>query len=216
MWHELCILTGIKKPNKRIVMGVVVKYCMGAAMALALSGCGVASGITGGEMLAAGAGVVAGRELEKQGIDPVPPKGERTAKGYANQLRDNVKKTGAKIQEWWFTPLPSTEPLPVASSYCYKAQTDILCYRQPMPGWEHRLVAYQGTGAAPPPPATMQLMPQKANDNSKLAENRLANVKPIFVELPPEPKQAPKDASQPTTDDHSQEVLPDPTLTPQL
>lgn len=29
------------------------------------------------------------------------------------------------------------------SSFCYKMQTDILCYDQPRPGWEDRMVGYQ-------------------------------------------------------------------------
>lgn len=185
------------------------------SMLLFLSACG----LTGGEMLVGAAGVAAGHVAAEEGINPVPPKGQRTAEGYANQLRDNVKKTGQKVQEWWFTPLPSTDPLPVQASYCYKSQTDTLCYRQPMPGWEHRLIAWQGTNAEPPPPAVMQLMPRRNLDASKLPESRMAGAQPVFVEPLPETKEVPKDsAEQPAAPgaDKANEALPDPATSPQL
>lgn len=179
---------------------------------LVLAGCGVSSG----QWALTAAGVAAGHKAAEEGIDPVPPPAQRTAEGYADTFRDNVKKTANKVQEWWFTPLPSTEPLPVRASYCYKAQTDVLCYREPMPGWEHRLVAYQGTGAEAPPAPSMELLPKQTGDTSKLAENRVASTKPVFVEPPPEPKEAPKDAGSPAVEDKSHESLPDPATSPQL
>lgn len=191
---------------------------------LFLTGCGVSAG----QWALTGAGVAAGHKAAEEGIDPIPPKGKRTAEGYANQFRDNMKKTADKVEEWWFTPLPSKEPLPVQASYCYKAQTDTLCYRQPMPGWEHRLIAYQGTNAAPPPPAVMQLMPKRTPDAAQMPENRMANAQPVFVQAAPDAKEvakeaaketageAPKDPSAPTTLDSSQEILPDPAVSPQL
>ncbi len=32
---------------------------------------------------------------------------------------------------------------PAATSYCYKAQADVLCYNSPLPGQEFRMVGYQ-------------------------------------------------------------------------
>jgi hypothetical protein len=37
---------------------------------------------------------------------------------------------------------PGTHHKP-ESTFCYKVQTDILCYEQPRAGWENRLVGYQ-------------------------------------------------------------------------
>jgi hypothetical protein len=181
-------------------------------LAFLLSGCGISAV----EALGGATALVVGSELQKEGVEPLPPKGERTMKGFANQFRDNVKLTSQKVEEWWLTPLPSTDPLPLAPSYCYRVQQDVLCYRQPMPGWEHRLAGYQGTGAQPPAPATMQLLPVRTLDSSKLAVNRLAAAKPVFVQLPPDAKEAPKDPTQPSTVDASTDPLPDPVLSPQL
>lgn len=48
--------------------------------------------------------------------------------------------------------------------YCYHTYQDIICYAQPLPGEEYRLVAYQSAAGKtgytlPPPPAGMTLPP---------------------------------------------------------
>lgn len=134
----------------------------------------------------------------------------------ANNMRDGIKRTAHKLREWWLVPLPEEAgPTPVPHSYCYKALQDVMCYRSPMPGWEHRLVGYQGTGAPPPPLATTRALPQRNVDSAKQAENRVASAKPVFVNLPPEEKKT-ESTSEPVAVDSTHENLPDPTLAPQL
>lgn len=119
---------------------------------------------------------------------------------------------------YWLTPMPKEVPKPVTSSYCYHTLQDILCYRMPMPGWENRLVAYQGTDAPPPPPATMELMAKGAVVAAPLPQARAAEAKPIFAEVPADPTVKNKNSTSdvPAVVDASHEQLPDPTLAPQL
>lgn len=133
----------------------------------------------------------------------------------ANNARDGIKQTAHRLREWWLTPLPEEHLHAVPPSYCYKALQDVMCYRQPMPGWEHRLVGYQGTNAEPPPAVVTKLLPQRQADSMKQAENRIANTKPVFVTLPPDDKKQ-EQTADPVAVDSSHENLPDPTLAPQL
>jgi hypothetical protein len=141
---------------------------------------------------------------------------ERSATRMANNVRDGVKRTNRRLRDWWLTPLPpEPEPLPVQASYCYRVLQDVLCYRDPMPGWEHRLVAYQGTGALPPAPAITRPLPRLAERPAPSAAERLAGSMPVFVNLPPEEK---KEAAAPEalSADPAHENLPNPMLSPQL
>jgi hypothetical protein len=139
---------------------------------------------------------------------------ERSVGRVAGNVRDSTKSTGQKLREWWLTPAPEKYPTPVASSYCYHVLQDILCYRQPMPGWEHRLAGYQGTYAVPPPPAIMQPLPKRNVDGGAPTANRMAAAQPVFVNLPPDEKKP--EASDPVSVDAAHENLPDPALAPQL
>lgn len=142
---------------------------------------------------------------------------KQTGTFLANNLKDSLYETGYAVQDWAMTPPRGKgEPLPVASSYCYRAQTDVLCYRQPMPGWEGRLVAYQGTDALPPPPPVMQLLPRPSRDTSMLPENRVAASKPVFKEMPKEEEPEDKDADGISMPNALNEQLPDPSQSPQL
>jgi hypothetical protein len=135
----------------------------------------------------------------------------------ANDLRDNLKKTGEQMRKWWLTPLPSTAKQPMPVRYCYRVLQDILCYREQMPGWENKLVAYQGAGAAPPRPATMKLLPLREDNAGNDVEKKIANMKPVFVEPPTPVKEQKNDASaQPIPIDAAHETLPDSVLSPQL
>lgn len=119
----------------------------------------------------------------------------------------------------WIRPDVPKPPQPVAASYCYSALQDILCYRAPMPGWEHRLIAYQGTGAPPPVPSTMKLLPVHVVDNTMLPETRAANAKPVFAKPPEELKTEKTEESTSVNTgavDATHEQLPDPALAPQL
>lgn len=134
----------------------------------------------------------------------------------ANNARDGIKQTVNKLRDWWLTPLAESQPTPIPSSYCYKALQDVLCYRQPMPGWEHRLVGYQGTAAAPPPVATMQTLPHRTVDGIQQAQNRIENTKPVFVEMPPEVDTDKPASEQSLVPDPAHQTLPNPTQVPQL
>jgi hypothetical protein len=151
--------------------------------------------------------------------DAVPPRVENLVNRVANNIRDNVKVTERHVKDWWNYEPEILPPHPVPDSYCYRTQTDVLCYRAPMPGWEHRLVGYQGTNAAPPPLAMMQPLPAKSVDEAMLPETRVNNAKPVFVEMPPEVKEEPKDSKEITPEtapENVHETIADPTLSPQL
>ena len=146
-----------------------------------------------------------GTDLEKKGTD------------LASLTRDNLRKTSEKLREWLITPRPPKKPNnAIAASYCYHAQSDITCYRQPMPGWEGRLVAYQGTNAVAPDAAQMQPLPKREVIASVLPENKVANAKPVFTELPVSPKPEEKNSDQAPVLDSAHEQLPNPALSPQL
>lgn len=118
----------------------------------------------------------------------IPPKVENTAGRVANLVRDNVQASLRHFKNWWDEgAVTYGPPKVVPSTYCYRAQGDALCYGQPVPGWEHRLIGYQGTDAAP-----------------------------VFIEMPPETKEAPKADIPPEAPENVHETITDPTLSPQL
>jgi hypothetical protein len=152
--------------------------------------------------------------------DAVPPQAKSSAKQVATNMRDNVRHNSKKLKEWWFYDPEKDKKVAraVPTSYCYAVMQDIVCYRQPMPGWETRLVGYQGTGAAPPPVVATKPLPTLAQNTAKLPENRLISTKPVFKEMPAELDKEKKEAvdlTVPVTDS-AQEILPDPTNAPQL
>lgn len=176
----------------------------------------VATGIVYQDEIKAGLSDSKGEEVSIS--DAVPPQAKSTAGRVANHFRDNVKATGRHIRDWWnYDPKPG-HPQSVPDSYCYRAQGDVLCYRAPMPGWEHRLVGYQGTFAKAPPPVVMEPLPGKSVDTTMLPATRVANAKPVFNELPPETKEPPKDPAELLEADPQDvhETIADPTLSPQL
>lgn len=142
----------------------------------------------------------------------------RSSMRIADNVRDSIKRTGEHVRDWWITPLPSKEPRPLPPRYCYRVLQDILCYRAQRPGWEDKLVAYQGDGAAPPTPATMKLLPLRNDNNSLSPEKRAENAKPVFVSIPPEVKEEDNknSSANPTTIDPAYETIQDSVLSPQL
>lgn len=139
------------------------------------------------------------------------------AKDLANDTKDSIYETSYQIKDWAMTPpAPPKPPLEVADTYCYRVLQDILCHRQPMPGWEDRLVGYQGTHATSPTPAQMELLAKRKDDPSILPANRVANAKPVFTSLPPLPKETEKSTESAPAVDSSHEILPDPALAPEL
>ena len=143
---------------------------------------------------------------------------EKNTMRVANNVRDSIKRTGEHMRKWWLTPLPpEPEPNPVPIRYCYRVLQDILCYRDQMPGWENKLVGYQGQGAAPPIPATTKVIPLRADNPAALPETRAANAKPVITGILMENKETKdKNSSQPQTIDTTHENLPDTPLSPQL
>ena len=137
----------------------------------------------------------------------------------ANNVRDSVKRTNDRLREWWLTPLPKEVKKPIPTRYCYKVLQDILCYRQQMAGWENKLVGYQGTNAEPPTPATMKLLPQRADNLEKSPANVAAKATPVFAAIPTGAKES-RDSSSPSNEpitiDSMHETLQDPALAPQL
>lgn len=199
---------------------------------LFLSACGMWSvtGIAGTDVALAGAavGLVYGDDIAEAAGDPEgitlddisPPRAKDTLNRAAGHTRDGIRNTGKHLKDWWFHDAKAKgEAKAIPSSYCYRTQGDVLCYRAPMPGWEHRLVGYQGTYAKAPPPVLMQPLPGQTVNPSMLPGNRVANAKPVFVELPPEAKEeAPKDpaALLETDPQNVQETIQDPSISPQL
>jgi hypothetical protein len=149
----------------------------------------------------------------------------QTATQATVDFRKNLWRGTRELRDWLLTPPPPEVPTPVRTSYCYSAFQDVLCYRQPVPGWEHRLVAYQGTNAAPPPVAVTQELKSHASSDQMLPQNRVANAKPVFVTIPPEVKgtesakadaAATPPAAAEAVVDPAHETLPNPALAPQL
>jgi len=142
-----------------------------------------------------------------------------SAKTLATDLKDNVYTTTAKVKDWAMTPPVVPQPHEITNSYCYYVLQDILCYHQPMPGLESRLVAYQGTHAQPPAPYTMELLPKREAAAGNTPPDYAANAKPVFSTPPAAPKNAAKPSdptSPPAVADPTREVLPDPATSPQL
>lgn len=147
----------------------------------------------------------------------IPPKVENTAGRVANLVRDNVQASLRHFKNWWDEgAVTYGPPKVVPSTYCYRAQGDALCYGQPVPGWEHRLIGYQGTDAAPPPPVVTERLPSQAADNRSTAAARISVAAPVFIEMPPETKEAPKADIPPEAPENVHETITDPTLSPQL
>ena len=138
----------------------------------------------------------------------------------ATTLKDNVHNTAERVEGWLMTPPEKKPKQAVPTSYCYQSFQDILCYRQPMPGWESRLVGYQGTGAKPPQVAVMKALPTRATGVDMSPEMRAENAKPLVHKNTQEAKPAEEEVAsgevKTITIDAAHESLPDPTLAPQL
>jgi hypothetical protein len=139
---------------------------------------------------------------------------QQTGTQLANDFKDNMYKTSEKVKEWAMTPPPKPAPLPVPDSYCYHVLQDILCYRQPMPGWEHRLVGYQGTDAREPAFVMTEPLPVHTTETRLPPGTRESSVIPVFIAPPPEIKTVAKSGDDAAVASHEQ--LPDPALAPQL
>ena len=151
----------------------------------------------------------------KEDVNIAERNAERHTMRVANNVRDQIKKTSMKMREWWLTPLPEAVPVPVPSSYCYQVFQDIVCYRAPMPGMEHKLVGYQGDNALPPPAAQTMSLPVNRIEKQD-ASTRVAIAKPVFKTLPIPPKQEEATTVLDATPQPGSEPLPDPALSPQL
>ena len=99
--------------------------------------------------------------------------------------RDNLIETKDHIGSYFILP-PYEKPQnqPVASRYCYKTLADIICYADPQPSMESRLVASQGVATSHELPASTSLPPVAASGQDMKRE-RQARAQPVFVGLPP-------------------------------
>ncbi|MEZ5691118.1 MAG: hypothetical protein R3D71_05590 [Rickettsiales bacterium] len=140
---------------------------------------------------------------------------EKNAIRVANNVRDGIKRTGEKVREWWITPLPKKVEKPVPTRYCYRVLQDILCYRNQMPGWESKLVGYQGNNAMPPREAQMTMMSLREERLTLPIEERIAEAKPevVIKDKKPDDKLIKKNMS---TTNIPSETLPDPIISPQI
>lgn len=98
-------------------------------------------------------------------------------------VQENSKRAGRNLNEGvlalrqkmidYTEPSRRTKPAPpppLQSAYCYKTQADVLCYRDPLPGQEGRLIGYQepfegGARYAPEPsmqPAAENYVPAES------------------------------------------------------
>ncbi len=138
----------------------------------------------------------------------------------ATDVRDDVHRSANKLKDWVLSsPEPKVKQA-VPASYCYQSLQDVLCYRQPMPGWEARLVGYQGTDAPAPPPAVMQPLPVRASNLAMSPTNRANNAKPLVQKAAntakTEEAAVEGEVIKAITVDAAHESLPDPALAPQL
>lgn len=146
---------------------------------------------------------------------------KETGKFIVYNLKDSIYETTYALQDWTMTPPTGDGELQdVDPRYCYRLQTDIVCYDRLMPGMERQLVSYQGTDAPAPPQLAMRLLPKSALNESYKSENRVTSAQPVFTEIPEEKKEEPK--INPETGevelvpDTASELLPDPSISPQL
>lgn len=190
---------------------------------IALAGCTTANGTADSVSNTANDGYQSVKTAAKD-TAAVVSAGATEAAGHAENLGGATKDGAYSVTDHiadWIRPSPHKDPLPISASYCYHVYQDILCYRQPMPGWEFRLAGYQPLTAEPPMPAMMQPLPVHASDASKLPANRVASSKPVFTELPKagDVEKPADEAAAPAAaaaSDASHEQLPDPALAPQL
>lgn len=78
------------------------------------------------------------------------------------------------------------------SSFCYKVQTDILCYDQPRSGWEDRMVGYQEPMRPAGQPRNLALATQPYATDNAPASTTVAPVGQVQQQsLEPLPKYSP-------------------------
>lgn len=140
----------------------------------------------------------------------------------ASNLRDGVHHTVYAIEDWTMASPDDVEDHKLVDDrYCYRVQTDILCYTSHMPGMEQQLVSYQGSDALPPPQIAMRLLPKSSLNEDRLPENKVKLAKPVVA------YDAQADADNNASDagdngevalspDVGSEILPDPSNSPQL
>lgn len=187
---------------------------------LALPGC--AGGMALSDVLIGGTAVavvysedMTEENFEKLTLDDLAPaRAKDTTTRVATHVRDSVKTGGRKLKDWWNQPPAApAKPREVASAYCYRAQTDVMCYRSPMPGWEARLVGYQGTHAAKPPSVVTQPLPVYSDIGGQSPQTRVEAAKPVFTAPPTEAK---PDSALAGGEGGVREPIADPAISPQL
>jgi len=155
----------------------------------------------------------------KEDVNTAQDNAERHTMRVANNMRNSIKRTSMKMREWWLTPVPEPVPVAVPPSYCYQVLQDIVCYRAPMPGMEHKLVGWQGDSAVPPPVAQTLSIPVSRIEQQNAAMSGAARVeaaKPVFKGIPVPAKEDSENTVLDATPQPGSEPLPDPALSPQL
>lgn len=148
-----------------------------------------------------------------------PPQAKHTARRLADHVRDNVRTTTRHVKKWWFYD-PAAVPVAereTPNSYCYRARGDVLCYSQPMPGWEGRLIGYQGTHAMLPPKTIVELLPKNRLASAKSSDHGAEKAKPVFAAIPAVTEEASKDEDPNAEVKESlHEPIADPRISPQF
>lgn len=119
--------------------------------------------------------------------------------GGALKTEKSIRDTGEALRNLFTYERKPTALKAIPSTYCYRVMQDIVCYRDPQPGAEARLVAYQGTVAVAPPiptPAevkkTVATAPELFDPKPQpVPEPVLPKLKPVYVMPPPPVKEAP-------------------------
>lgn len=109
---------------------------------------------------------------------PIRDGGEQATRDTAKAIYETKERIRDLV-----TYRPKSKALkPVPPSYCYRVMQDILCYRDPQPGAESRLVAYQGTEEVAPEPE-----PKKLELITKLEEwtEKATSALPPYESRPP-------------------------------
>lgn len=107
------------------------------------------------------------------------------ARQTAVNVRDQVKEVTGRVKTYFV--LPAYQPAqskPPQTAYCYRTQSDILCYRDPVPGAEMRLVAFQGVAQ---PDGSSQVVAVMEEPPLVTAKDRAPSARPAYRAVDPQP-----------------------------
>lgn len=139
------------------------------------------------------------------------------------QMNENIKYNAYEFKETvkelvTYHPPAKPVPKPLPPSYCYKVYQDIMCYREPIPGAERRLVGWQGDnvveGVAVTPPEPVVAVPPSAQETQSAVpvppvEASAMEEKPLSPELQARVRASGADAAKPVFVGRGPEVAGD-------